>query len=63
MKLTLKDIAMFYCCSLRTAQIRKEEIRLGLSLTKRHVSIYDLSCYEGLTVSEVKKAIGLRYNH
>lgn len=60
MKLTLQDLAIFYCCSLRTAQVRKEEIKLGLSLKKKHVTIYDLSCYEGLKLAEIKEAIGIR---
>lgn len=59
MKLTYKDVAMFYNCSLRTAQNRISEIRVALSIKKKYITIYDLSCYEGLRLMEVKEALNL----
>lgn len=59
MKLTYKDLAAFYRCSIRTAQARKKEIIKALGLKNKHINIYHLSAYEGVAIKDIHFEIGV----
>lgn len=54
MGLSLQQLANFYECSTRTAQLRKKEIIDGLGLRRKRVEIYDLCKYEGVKYGAAK---------
>ncbi|WP_372934537.1 hypothetical protein [Mariniphaga sediminis] len=59
MEITLKELCMFYGCSMPTARMRVKEIKEGLKLSesKKRILLIHVAKYEGLKVSEVKEII------
>lgn len=54
-RLSLKDLAVFYCCSVRTAQRRKLELQQALNITK--IRVLDVAQYEGVSSDVVANAL------
>lgn len=54
-RLSVKDLAVFYCCSLATAQRRKKELQNALNI--HHIRVIDLANYEGVTAEIIVKVL------
>lgn len=54
-RLSLKDLAIFYCCSVSTAKRRKLELQQAMNITK--IRVLDLAKYEGVSTEVVANAL------
>ena len=54
MILRLKDLCKFYNCSMSTATRIKQDIHFCLKHRKKHLTLLDLSKYEGCTIKEIQ---------
>lgn len=54
-RLSIKDLAVFYCCSISTAKRRKMELQQALNITK--IRVLDVAQYEGVSSDVVANAL------